>query len=130
MPSHQRKYTFSLLVIIYLITTIGIPVYSHYCGGALESVSYLVTEDNCCDDEEPVDNDCCKDEITNIHLTPEFTVKKIATENTITPPVVTLPFDLFHTCSSVTNTSPIVSNSKRSCLYAQRNVLHTTILRL
>lgn len=124
------KYILAFSIIMYVIASIGIPVYSHYCGGTLESVSYLVNENDCCDEDEPIDSDCCKDEITNVHLAPEFIVKKIATENIITPPIVTLPFDLFHTYSSVTSTCPIVSNSNLSYSYAQRNVLHTTILRL
>jgi hypothetical protein len=61
-----RTYLFGLLVAVYTLTTFGIPVYFHYCGGELEKISYLVKSGNCCGDEEEC-SDCCSDEGTVLH---------------------------------------------------------------
>lgn len=58
------KFIFACIVGVYLCNNIGIPVYYHYCGGELESISTLVKTDGCCGDmEEDEDSDCCKNEV-------------------------------------------------------------------
>jgi hypothetical protein len=57
-----RKYFFGFLVAAYFITSLGLPVYLHYCAGELEEVSYYLQADSCCDGEVPADDDCCKNE--------------------------------------------------------------------
>lgn len=53
-----------MLVGVYVLTNVGIPVYYHYCGGELESVSTLVKAQGCCgDEEEEEDSDCCQNEV-------------------------------------------------------------------
>ncbi|MCC6371076.1 MAG: hypothetical protein IT236_08740 [Bacteroidia bacterium] len=64
----------------YTLTTVGFPVYLHYCGGELERVNYLVKGTGCCgetDDESSESNDCCKDEGLYVQNTNHFTLKTI-----------------------------------------------------
>lgn len=66
------------MVVVYLTTAIGIPVYMHYCGGELEKVSFLVETEGCCEGEEPGEADgCCDNENTFARYSPVFTVKKV-----------------------------------------------------
>lgn len=50
---------------VYLINSVGVPVYYHYCDGELESVSALFKSDVCCGEmeTEEEDSDCCKNEV-------------------------------------------------------------------
>ena len=77
-----KKYFFSLIVVSYLLTTMGVPVYLHYCGGELEKVSYLVKGKSCCGDDESdaamQDNGCCKDESYVVSAHQDFTFKQAA----------------------------------------------------
>jgi hypothetical protein len=57
----NRKFIFTLIVGIYLLNSIGIPVYYHYCGGELEKVTALFKTNTCCgSEEEEDDSDCCQ----------------------------------------------------------------------
>jgi hypothetical protein len=70
------------MMVVYLTTAIGIPVYMHYCGGELEKVSFLIQGDGCCDGEEPGDADgCCDNQNTFARYSPDFTVKKVVDSN-------------------------------------------------
>lgn len=44
----------------YLLSTIGVAVNVHYCGGNLKSVALIVDADTCCADEASCG--CCQDE--------------------------------------------------------------------
>lgn len=69
---------FGLMVVMYLTTAIGIPVYMHYCGGELEKVSYLIKTNGCCGSEDEEDmGDCCQDENTVARYAPDFTTRKV-----------------------------------------------------
>jgi len=57
---------------VYIFTTIGIPVYYHYCGGELEEVSALVKTGSCCGEEEEEDNDCCQNETKHVSYQADF----------------------------------------------------------
>jgi hypothetical protein len=70
------------MVVVYLTTAIGIPVYMHYCGGELEKVSYLIKSDGCCSEDEDGDmGGCCQNENTFAQCAPDFTVKKVIDSN-------------------------------------------------
>jgi hypothetical protein len=71
------------MVVMYLTTAIGIPVYMHYCGGELEKVSYLIKTKGCCgsEDNEEGMNDCCQDENLTVRYAPDFTTKKVVDSN-------------------------------------------------
>lgn len=71
------------MVVVYLTTAIGIPVYMHYCGGELEKISYLVKSKGCCGSEEENEdmNGCCQDENGIARYAPDFTTKKVVDSN-------------------------------------------------
>lgn len=65
---------FSFIVVIYVFTTIGVSVISHYCGGELEQVSVFSKPDSCCGgDEEDMEEGCCKNETTHVSFQKDFT---------------------------------------------------------
>ncbi len=70
-----RKYLFGICVSVYLFSTIGMPVYLHYCGGKLEQVSYLVKANSCCGDDEDATSDCCHNENFYLHNGSNFSIK-------------------------------------------------------
>lgn len=77
--STVKKYLFGLIVISYVITVVGIPVYYHYCGGELEEINYVLKSSSCCggeeDDSQEEDNGCCKDENYVLKSSTDFTLK-------------------------------------------------------
>jgi hypothetical protein len=72
-------------VISYVTAAIGIPVYLHYCGGELETVSYVIKNVTCCGEEEDSDDmsGCCKDENVVLRCAPDFTLKQISANHFI-----------------------------------------------
>lgn len=54
---------------LYLVSSIGVTINAHYCGGNLASLA-LFEKVSCCCDEEEVEkpSDCCKDEIKTIKI--------------------------------------------------------------
>ncbi len=81
MPVRFRKYFVGFAILVYCITTIGIPVYFHYCGGELEEITYVVKPNSCCGNEEmhgdesPNEDGCCKDESFLIKTDSHFVLK-------------------------------------------------------
>lgn len=84
MSIQFRKYFIGFAIMVYCITTIGIPVYFHYCGGELEEITYVVKSNSCCGDEEmhseeaQNDDDCCKDESYLIKTDSHFVLKEFS----------------------------------------------------
>ena len=78
-----KKYLFGIAVAAYIVMTVGIPVYLHYCGGELEEVSYLTKADSCCggEDDHSKENDggCCEDEGLLLKSNTDFTLKEFNT---------------------------------------------------
>ncbi|MBL7931602.1 MAG: hypothetical protein JNL60_06865 [Bacteroidia bacterium] len=76
---------FASLVVVYLITAVGIPVYFHYCGGELEEINYVMKGNNCCsgeeEDSESGPDDCCKDENYVLKTNTDFTFQKFGTHH-------------------------------------------------
>ncbi len=58
---------------------IGVPVFKHYCGGELESISVFVKHASCCGEEEDEPSDCCKDEVQVAHHYSTSVLSKINT---------------------------------------------------
>ncbi len=65
----------SLVALIYVFSTVGVSVISHYCGGELEEISIYSKPTSCCDGEEVEieKSDCCKDEIVHVAFQKDFT---------------------------------------------------------
>lgn len=64
-----------MVVCIYVFSTIGVSVFSHYCGGELEKVSFFTKTNSCCGDEsdEAMESGCCKNEVSHIAFKEDFT---------------------------------------------------------
>jgi len=70
------KIFIAFVAIIYVLSTVGVSVFSHYCGGELEKVTLFSKTKSCCGDEEEVameDDGCCKDEIAHVSFQKDFT---------------------------------------------------------
>lgn len=81
---------FSLLVLVYITSSIGVSVYLHYCGGELEKISAVKVKSCCGGMDEKNDSDCCKNESRHLSLKYEFSAAKSL------QPVFTMPAqDLF-----------------------------------
>ena len=52
-----------------LLSTTGLAISKHYCGGELISTSLFVEADSCCDSD-----DCCKNETEVFQLDEDFSV--------------------------------------------------------
>lgn len=66
MRPRLQSYLFVFTIVCYLGVQIGFPVFKHYCGGELESVSLFVKGDPCCGEEpssETEEDGCCQDEL-------------------------------------------------------------------
>lgn len=65
-------------MITYLVTSAGVPIYLHYCGGELEQVNYVIKSDGCCGDDESTDNNsdgCCRNESLLLVNSADFILK-------------------------------------------------------
>jgi hypothetical protein len=62
-----KKFLVTILTFIYLATTTGATVYTHYCMGKASSVN-LVKEDGCSKCGTQPGEDCCSDELKVIKV--------------------------------------------------------------
>ena len=65
-----------LVACIYVFSTIGVSVISHYCGGELEKVSLFIKSKSCCGGEEnesAEEDGCCKNETVHVSFQKDFT---------------------------------------------------------
>lgn len=58
-----------ILSLLLLISTSGLAISKHYCGGELISTSVFTEADSCCDSD-----DCCKNETELIQLDVDYSV--------------------------------------------------------
>lgn len=57
-----------------MFSTIGVSVISHYCGGELEDIAFFSKPTSCCgEEEEEMEDGCCKNETTHIAFQKDFT---------------------------------------------------------
>ncbi len=68
------------LALLLLISTVGITVDKHYCGGHFVG-TWFYAADDACGMDMPADSDCCHDDITIYNIENEFHV----VSNTISP---------------------------------------------
>ena len=65
----MRKILSIILLSLYLVSSIGVTINAHYCGGNLASLALFEKVSCCCDEEEAEKpTDCCKDEIKTIKI--------------------------------------------------------------
>lgn len=65
-----KKISHIILALLVLVTTMGMTVSAHYCGGELKSVQVLSASDSCCGDA------CgdCHNEIIKVDIEDDFTI--------------------------------------------------------
>jgi hypothetical protein len=65
----MKRFLSVALLQLYLLSSIGLVISLHYCGGNLASLKLFVPANCCCDDEVSDENQsCCKDEFKTIKL--------------------------------------------------------------
>jgi len=85
-----------LVVFTYVFSTVGISVFSHYCGGELEEVALFSKPTSCCgEDESEMEEGCCKNEITHVSFQQDFTFFQLIKDCKV--PVIELPLFNFTT---------------------------------
>ena len=67
----MKKFLSVILLSLYLVSSIGVTVSAHYCGGNLASFAFFDKDLSCCCDDEATGktDDCCKDESKSIKIT-------------------------------------------------------------
>ena len=69
-----QKISHIILASLLMISTVGMAVNKHYCGGEIVSVSLYDNGDSCCDMD-----DCCKNETQVFQVKEEFSVPATST---------------------------------------------------
>lgn len=74
MKKNFSKIFIAFVAIIYVLSTVGVSVFSHYCGGELEEVALFSKPTSCCgEDESDMEDGCCKNEISHVSFQKDFT---------------------------------------------------------
>jgi hypothetical protein len=68
-----RKISHILIAFVVMITTMGLTVSAHSCGGELKSIQLLSEADNCCGDSCPN----CENEIIKVEIEDDFTIQTL-----------------------------------------------------
>lgn len=63
-----RKTGHIILLILFMVSTMGMTISKHYCGDHLKSVSILSPTDKCCD----IPVGCCHDENISIEIEKDY----------------------------------------------------------
>ena len=66
-----KKISHIILALLILVTTMGMTVSAHYCGGELKSVHILSEVDNCCGEA----CSSCHNEIIKVEVEDDFTIQ-------------------------------------------------------
>ncbi len=88
MKKNFSKIFIAFVVIIYVLSTVGVSVFSHYCGGELEKVTLFSKTKSCCGGEEEAemtDDGCCKNELVHVSFQKDFTFYTLV--NSIKAPI-------------------------------------------
>jgi hypothetical protein len=76
LKKNFSKIFIAFVAIIYVLSTVGVSVFSHYCGGELEKVTLFSKTKSCCGGEEEAemtDDGCCKNELVHVSFQKDFT---------------------------------------------------------
>ena len=68
-----KKISHILIAFVVLITTMGLTVSVHSCGGELKSIQLLSEAENCCGDSCPN----CQNEIVKLEVEDDFTIQTL-----------------------------------------------------
>lgn len=61
----------SLLTVLFLAFTVGVPMHKHYCGTELFSAG-IVEKDCCCENTPTKPDDCCKSESSLFNIDQDY----------------------------------------------------------
>ncbi|RXQ95918.1 hypothetical protein EO244_06340 [Ancylomarina salipaludis] len=86
-----KKISHIILALLILVTTMGMTVSAHYCGGKLKSVQVLTTSDSCCG----VACDSCHNEIIQVKIKDDFSISSFTVDFTSFPTVLPALIQLF-----------------------------------
>lgn len=69
-----------MVVLIYVMSTVGVSIFSHYCGGELEKITLFSKTKSCCGEETEADMEdgCCKNESIHLAFQKDFTFYSVA----------------------------------------------------
>lgn len=88
MKKNFSKIFITFVAIVYVLSTVGVSVFSHYCGGELEKVTLFSKTKSCCGDQEESDmgeDGCCKNELVHVSFQKDFTFYTLV--NSIKAPI-------------------------------------------
>lgn len=68
-----KKASHIILSMLLLLSTTGLAISKHFCGGELISTSIFVEADSCCDD-----SDCCKNETEVFQLDEDYSLVTVS----------------------------------------------------
>jgi len=68
-----KKISHIILALLVLVTTMGMTVSAHSCGGELKSIQLLSESENCCGDSCPG----CENEIIKVEIEDDFTIQTL-----------------------------------------------------
>jgi len=78
LKKHFAKIFIAFVAIVYVMSTIGVSVFSHYCGGELEHVTLFSKTTKCCgEDEDDMGDGCCKNVVTHVSFQKDFTFAQL-----------------------------------------------------
>ncbi len=104
MKKNFSKIFIAFVAIIYVLSTVGVSVFSHYCGGELEEVALFSKPTSCCgEDESDMEDGCCKNEISHVAFQKDFTFYQLI--KNCKAPVFVLA--IFNFQNSVFNFNPL-----------------------
>jgi len=133
LKKHFSKIFISFVVIIYVMSTVGISVFSHYCGGELEEIALFAKPTSCCGEEEEVmDDGCCKNEMVHLSFQKDFTFSQLI-KDVKAPELVlaifnfqSLVFNLVHPHTSLVNSNIEFQPPK----LVQSNIVSCSVIRI
>lgn len=81
MKKYFAKIFIAFVAIVYVMSTIGVSVFSHYCGGELEEITLFTKTTKCCgEDESDMEDGCCKNELTHVSFHKDFTFSQLKSD--------------------------------------------------
>lgn len=72
----MKKISIAIFTMLFLVTTIGVRISYHFCGGHISSVQFFASEkqDQCPCGVRKMSRSCCEDKTTTIKLADQFRV--------------------------------------------------------
>ncbi|HYQ56338.1 MAG TPA: hypothetical protein VEP89_03245 [Draconibacterium sp.] len=69
-----RKTSHIILLIVFMVSTMGMTISRHYCGNNLKSVNIFAPTEKCCD----IPVGCCHNENVSVQIEKDYTASSIA----------------------------------------------------